>query len=142
MQSIRKRSFGGQGEARYAQVYFKRDDLTMMLLEQDLAKSVRRLLTASEARQILDQLRQWDGSVDKQWKSRADSIRKAMEQGDPFEYAKVFKGLSRLAAESDLRQQDREHLAQSLEFLTEELALSLGKTSAQARDLISEAGAP
>jgi RNA polymerase-interacting CarD/CdnL/TRCF family regulator len=141
VESIRQRSFGGHEAASYAQVYFRRDDLTMMLLEHDLSKSVRRLLTAREAGKVLDSLRQWNGSLNKQWKAREDDIRKAMEQGDPYEYAKVYKGLTRLAAKSDLRPQDRQLLNQSLDLLTEELALSLGKTSAQTRKLISEAGA-
>ncbi len=141
VQSIRKRSFGGQEAATYAQVYFKRDALTMMMLEQDLDKTVRRLLSTTKARQVLKELRTWDGELDEHWKSRAEAIQKAMEQGDPFEYARVFKGLSRLAAKSELRPQDREYLNQSLELLTEELALALGKTPRQARELIHEAGA-
>ncbi len=125
----------------YAQVHFERDDLTLMLLEEDLSKTVRRLLTTKEARQVLEELKQCDGAYDKSWKSRAETDRKALEQGDPLECGKVFKRLSRLAAKSDLRQQDRQHLAQSLELLSEELAHSLGKTPSQARELISEAGA-
>lgn len=139
VQSIRKRSFAGQLEAIYAQIHFKREDLTMIMLEQDLATIVRRVLSATEAGRVLDLLEHWDGTVEKQWKDRANANQAALSGGDPFEYAKVLKSLKRLEAERELRPQDRAHLNQSLDFLTEELAYSLGKTPGQARSLISKA---
>jgi len=145
IQSIRKRSFSGQEEATYAQVYFERDGLTMMLLQRDLAKAVRRLISKGKARKVLEHMKKWDGPVDRQWKSRAAANQVAIEQGDPFEYAKVVKSLSKLQASSELRQQDRNHLQQSLDFLTEELAHSLGEPPDKTRHRITEAsngGAP
>jgi len=126
-------------EATYAQIHFEREDLTMILLEQDMATIVRRVLSAKEAGQVLDLLEQWDGAAKKQWKDRANANQAALSGGDPFEYAKVLKGLRRLEAERELRPQDRAHLNQSFDFLTEELAFSLGKTPGQVRSLISKA---
>ena len=111
----------------------------MILLEQDLEKIVRRVLSASEAARVLELLEHWDGTAEKQWKDRANANQVALSGGDPFEYAKVLKGLKQLEAEEGLRPQDRAHLNQSLDFLTEELAYSLGKTPKQARNLICKA---
>ena len=110
-----------------------------MMLERNLEKSVRRLLTAKEARLVLEQITEWKGPVDKEWKSRADANQAAIKRGDPLEYAKVFKGLKKLEAKADLRPQDRAHLNQTMDFLAEEIAFSLDKTQEQARNLISEA---
>ncbi len=133
VQSIRKRSFSGEEGTAFAQVYFKRDGLTLMLRQQDMAKTVRNPINASEARQLLDHLDKWDGSVSSQWKVRANAHQVAMERGDPIDYANVYKGLSRLEAEGTLRASDRAHLNQALDFLVEELANALGKTPEQAR---------
>ena len=110
-----------------------------MMREQDLANVVRNPISASEAVKLLDHLEKWDGDVSSQWKVRANANQVAMERGDPFAYAEVYKGLSRLEAEGTLRASDRAHLNQALEFLVEELANALGKTPEQTRIQIAAA---
>ena len=110
-----------------------------MMCEQDLADIVRTPLSASEAIQLLDHLEKWDGDVSSRWKVRANVNQETMERGDPFGYADVYKGLSRLEAEGTLRASDRAHLNQALEFLVEELANALGKTPEQTRVRIAMA---
>lgn len=139
VKSIRKRSFYGAAAATYAEVFFARDKLTLTVLEKDLKKTVREPISAKQAKRLLEELRQWSGKPSSQWKTRANAHQAALDRGDPFEYAKVFKGLSQLEAEGALRAQDRAHLNQSLDLLTEELAHSLGKTSEQARNLLAQA---
>jgi len=133
------RSFSGEKETAFAQLYFKRDGLTLMLRQQDLAKTVRDPINASEAKKLLEHLKKWNGKVSTQWKARANANQEAMERGDPFGYAEVYKGLSKLEAEGTLRASDRAHLNQSLDFLAEELANALGKTPEQARQQIAKA---
>ncbi len=142
VQSICKRSFSGEKETTFAQLYFKRDGLTLMLRQQDLAKTVRNPIDASGAEKLLDHLRQWNGKVSNQWKARANAHQQAMERGDPFDYADVYKGLSKLEAEGTLRASDRAHLNQSLHFLAEEIANALGKTPEQARKQIARTVEP
>jgi RNA polymerase-interacting CarD/CdnL/TRCF family regulator len=120
-------------------VYFKRNGLTLMMRNQDLAKTVRNPINANEAKQLLDHLEKWDGNMSNQWKVRANANQMAMERGNPFDYANVYKGLSRLEAEGTLRASDRAHLNQALEFLVEELANALGETPEQARNQIATA---
>jgi len=122
----------------FAQIYFKRDGLTLLLRQQDLAKTVRNPINAGEARKLLDHLKKWQGKVSTQWKARANAHQEAMERGNPFDYADVYKGLSKLEAEGGLRASDRAHLNQSLDFLAEELANALGKTPEQVRNQIAE----
>jgi RNA polymerase-interacting CarD/CdnL/TRCF family regulator len=110
-----------------------------MLRQQDLAKTVRNPIDAAEAKKLLEHLKKWNGKVSSQWKARANANQEAMERGDPFGYAEVYKGLSRLEAEGTLRASDRAHLNQSLDFLAEELANALGKTPEQARRQIAKA---
>jgi RNA polymerase-interacting CarD/CdnL/TRCF family regulator len=138
VQCISKRSFSGEKETTFAQLYFKRDGLTLMLRQQDLAKTVRNPIDAIGAEKLLDHLKQWKGKVSSQWKARANAHREAMERGEPFDYADVYKGLSKLEAEGTLRASDRAHLNQSLHFLAEELANALGKTPEQVRNQIAK----
>ncbi len=107
--------------------------------KQDMANTVRNPINANEAKKLLDHLEKWDGKVSNQWKVRANANQIAMERGEPFDYADVYKGLSRLEAEGTLRASDRAHLNQALEFLVEELANALGKTPEQARNQIASA---
>ena len=120
-------------------MYFKHDGLTLMMRKQDLAKTVRKPMNASEAKQLLDHLKKWDGKMSSQWKARANANQVVMERGDPFGYADVYKGLSKLEAEGTLRSSDREHLNRSLKFLVEELSNALGKTPEQTRNQIANA---
>jgi len=138
VQSISKRSFAGEKETTFAQLYFERDRLTLMLRQKDLDKTVRNPINESEARKLLDHLEAWNGKVSGQWKARASANQEAMDRGDPYDYAEVYKGLSILEAEGTLRASDRAHLNQSLEFLAEELANALGKTREQARNQIAK----
>ncbi|HXK57386.1 MAG TPA: CarD family transcriptional regulator [Gammaproteobacteria bacterium] len=136
--SIRKRSFSGDTEALFAKLFFKRDRLTVMLRKEDLAKTVRDPIDATEARKLLAYLKSWKGKVSSQWKARANAHQQTMEKGDPFGYAQVYKGLSKLEAEGNLRAADRTHYNQSLSFLSEELANALGKTEDEARAQIEK----
>ncbi len=108
-----------------------------MLREEDLDETVRKPITATEAKKLLNHLEGWDGSVRKEWKARANAHQEAMEAGDPFAYADVYKGLSKLEAEGGLRATDREHMKKSLDLLVEEVACALGETYEQARDQIA-----
>ena len=110
-----------------------------MLRKQDLAKTVRNPINASEAMQLLDHLENWNGTVSNQWKARANTNQETMDRGDPFGYAEVYKGLSKLEAEGTLRASDRAHLNQSLDFLTEEIANALGQSPEQTRIQIMSA---
>ena len=141
VQSIRERSFSSAPAASYAELYFKRDGLTLTLLEKDLDKTVRNLINSKEAKQLLTDLKEWEGKAHKQWKSRAEANQRAIESGDAFEYAKVFKSLNRLAAKDELRPRDKAHMNLSLDMLTEELCSALGKTQRQVRKMITQAGA-
>jgi RNA polymerase-interacting CarD/CdnL/TRCF family regulator len=123
----------------FAKMYFKRDGLTLMLRKQDLDKTIRTPIDADEAGKLLEHLKTWKGKVSSQWKARANAHQLTMERGDPFGYAEVYKGLSKLEAEGTLRASDRIHLNQSLHFLVEELANALGKTPEQARSQIANA---
>jgi RNA polymerase-interacting CarD/CdnL/TRCF family regulator len=141
VQQVGKRRFAGSNGADYAQVYFKRDDLTLIMPLQDVVSAVRRPLDASQAGQLLDYIEHWDGKCSRQWKARAAAHQEAMQRNDPFEYAEVCKGLSQLETEGTLRHTDRTHLNRSIEFLADELAYALDKTPDYARMLIVKAAA-
>lgn len=141
MQSVRERSFSGQPPATYAQLYFEREDLTLIVLADGISDTIRQLISAEEAQKVLDRLKGWSGQPKKQWKARADAHQSAIESGDPFECGKVFKGLNALESKGNLRQRDRTHLKQSLELLTEEMARALETRPSRARKLIVEAAA-
>jgi RNA polymerase-interacting CarD/CdnL/TRCF family regulator len=139
VQSIGKRSFSSSNDDQYAQLYFQREALTLILPMQDLADTVRSPITAKQAKQILAHIESWDGQASKRWKARATAHQAAMERGDPFEYAEIYKALSRLEADGSLRHTDRSHLNRATDFLADELSYALGKTPDQVRQMIAEA---
>lgn len=109
-----------------------------MLRKQDLDETVRNPINAKEAKRLLEHLETWKGRMSKQWKARANANQAALDRGDPYGYAEVYKGLTRLEEEGTLRASDRVHLNHSFEFLVEEVANALKKTPEQARSLISK----
>lgn len=139
VQKVGKRKFAGSNGDDFAQLYFKRERLTLILPTQHLAETVRMPIDAQQASAVLDYIRHWDGHASKQWKARAAANQEAMDRGDPFEYAEVCKGLTELESEGTLRHTDRVHLNRSFEFLADELAHALDKTPDFARMLITEA---
>jgi len=125
-------------EAVYAQLYFERDGLTLILLEKDVPSMVRSLITPAEAKKLLNQISNWKGEAKEQWKARAEAHQASIDGGDPFECAKVLKELSKMAADGTLRPRDKSNLDQSMNLLCEELSRALDKTTAQARKLIKQ----
>jgi len=125
--------------ATYAKIYFARDNITFTLLEKDLANTVRALISADEAKELLKQIETWDGTAKSQWKARADAHQAAIEGGDPFKYARVVKELDQIDNEDELRPRDKANLTRALGLLTEEITQSLNKTPAQASKLIQKA---
>jgi len=109
------------------------------LLKDDVADSVRKLISSTKARQLLKELKDWKGKPSKLWKARANAHQVAIESGDPFAYAKVFKELCQLESVETLRAGDRAHQKQTEELLVEELANSLGKSRHQAQEMLEKA---
>ena len=109
------------------------------MLKNDMPDTVRSLITTVEAKKLLKLIETWEGKPKKQWKARADAHLAAIEGGDPFQYAKAFTELSRMADAEELRLRDRSNLQQSRELLIEELARALKKTAPQAEKLIQKA---
>jgi RNA polymerase-interacting CarD/CdnL/TRCF family regulator len=138
IQSIGEHSFGGCAKATYAELYFERHNLKLTILKDDVPNTVRSLITNKEAKRLLEEIKTYEGKVSKQWKARANAHQAAIDRGDPFEYAKVYKGLTKLEEKDGLRAQDKAHLAQSLDLLTEELSCSLRKSREQTRKMLAE----
>ena len=108
-----------------------------MLREQDLDQVVRTPINKKEANKLLEHIGSWNGKVGSSWKIRATANQTVLENGDPYGYVDVYKGLSKLEHEGTLRASDRQHLNQSLELLVEELAYAMGNTPEQAREQIT-----
>jgi RNA polymerase-interacting CarD/CdnL/TRCF family regulator len=64
-----------------------------------------------------------------------------MERDDPFEYAEIFKDLSRLEAAGTLRHTDRATLKRVFDALADELAFALDETPYCVRAQITAAAA-
>lgn len=108
-----------------------------MLREQDLERIVRTPINKKEANKLLEHIGNWNGKVGSSWKIRATANQTVLENGDPYGYVDVYKGLSKLEHEGTLRASDRQHLNQSLELLVEEVAYAMGNTPEQAREQIT-----
>jgi CarD family transcriptional regulator len=139
IESIRELSICGHASAIYVQLYFEHDELTLTVLEKNLPEAVRRVISPEEANNLLGQLSSWNGKSTRQWKARANAHQNALDSGDPFEYAKVLKGLVLIESEGSLRTSDRAHFKRSLYLLTEELACALKKSRRQVSKLIDQA---
>jgi RNA polymerase-interacting CarD/CdnL/TRCF family regulator len=136
--SIHDNSFSGHAAACYVNLYFRRDELTMTVLEKNLQSVVRDLISLEQAQDLLGQIQAWNDKPEAQWKARADANQAALDSGDPFEYVNVLVGLAHLETEGALRLRDREHANRSLRLLTEELACVLQESQQHVRGLLDQ----
>jgi RNA polymerase-interacting CarD/CdnL/TRCF family regulator len=113
--------------------------LTFIILEKELLAQVRKLMPQKQAKEVLDMIRTWDGKPSSDWKIRSEAHQRAIDGGDPFENAKSYRELHEMDRKDALRPQDKAHLNQISQLLSEELARSLNKPDQQIRQLISEA---
>jgi len=110
-------------------MFFPREDITMMVRENDLADTIRKPIKKSEARKVLDHIGSWRESESEQWKARANAQQEKLDDGNPFGLAEVYKTLS-LRMESDkLSAADRRQLGQSEQRLAEELSMALEQSA-------------
>lgn len=126
MQSIGKRNFSGANGSRFAQLFFPRHKMTMMIREQDLVGIVRKPIAKNTACEVIEHIGAFEGRVSDQWKTREGVLQKKLDDGDPFALAEVYKTL-RMRQEADtLSAADRRQLSQSETRLSEELAMAFG----------------
>jgi len=138
VESIGERRFPGHPAAQYVEIHFKRDALTVTLLEKDVPNTVRELVSAEQAQTLIEQLQKGNGKPKAGWKARANAHEAALESANPFEFVKVVNELSGLEAAETLSLRDRRHLTTARELLVEELACTLRQTPAQIRRLIDQ----
>ena len=129
---MRKRNFSGANGSRFAKVFFPKDEMMMMVREEDLSDTVRKPIQRKEARKVLEHIGEWDEKVSDQWKSRANTHQAKLDDGDPFALAEVYKALVQREEADKLSAADRRHLSQSEQRLSEELAMALGQSERKA----------
>lgn len=113
-------------------MFFPRDDMILMVREQDLDDIIRRPIARPEARKVLQHISSFDGKASKQWKTRANANQAKLDDGDPFALAEVYKSLAVRRDEDVLSAADRKQLSRSEQYLSEELAVALNGSQEQA----------
>jgi RNA polymerase-interacting CarD/CdnL/TRCF family regulator len=125
VQSIRERSFSGPGGDKFAKLFFPRENLIMMIREDELPQVIRKPIKPAEAKKVLAHISDWKGSSSDSWKVRANAMQKKLDKGDPFGLAEVYKTLVLRQRADTLSGADRRQLIQSERCLSEELAAAL-----------------
>lgn len=110
---------------RFAKLFFPRDNITMMIRENDLPDVIRKPMEKTEAEKVLSHIGAWSESVSDSWKVRANAQQRKLDEGTPFALAEVYKTLSIRQVSDSLSAADRRQLSQSEQCLSEELAIAL-----------------
>ena len=74
-------------------MFFPRNEMTMLVREEDLGDSIRKPIAKKTARLVLEHIDQFQETVSEQWKTRANAFQVKLDNGDPFELAEVYKTL-------------------------------------------------
>ncbi len=125
VQSIRERSFSGPDNSKFVKLFFPRDEMVLMVRENDIEETIRKPIEKSEARKVLKHIVEWNESESEQWKVRANAQQSKLDEGNPFGLAEVYKTLSQRMEADKLSAADRRQLSQSEQCLSEELAAAL-----------------
>ncbi len=139
VQSISSRSFSGENDTRFAEIFFGRECITLLVREDSLDNIIRAPMSLSLAKNLLHHMKNWKTKVSDQWKTRANTHQAMMEEGDPRACAEVYKDLRVLEQDNALSTTDRKHLKRCKSILSEELAIALGQTQVEALDQMTQA---
>jgi RNA polymerase-interacting CarD/CdnL/TRCF family regulator len=139
VQSINSRSFSGEKAERFAEIYFNREGITLMLQENSLDSTIRAPIGPLMAKKLLVHMKNWQAKVSNQSKARANTHQAMLDGDDPQACAEVYKGLRVLEQADALSTSDRRQLKHCAKFLSEELANALGQTEREALDLMTQA---
>ncbi len=131
VQSIRERSFSGPDNFKFVKLFFPRDDMVLMVREDDVEETIRKPIEKSEARKVLKHIVDWSEAESEQWKVRANAQQNKLDEGNPFALAEVYKTLSQRMEADKLSAADRRQLSQSEQCLSEELAAALNQPLAK-----------
>lgn len=140
--SIRKRSFSGPDGDRFAKLFFQRNEMVMMIREEDLEATVRRPIAKKTAVEVFEHIGSWKESVSDEWKPRAAALQKKLDDGSPFALAEVYKTLSLRQKADKLSAADRRQLDQSEARLCEELAMAFGRAEAEVLQRMESSASP
>lgn len=125
---------------QFAILYFERQDLELSLPAKKLDESVRNPISAEVAQSLLDELSDSTEALDASWKVRSRRNQERLSSGDPHQLLQVYRGLASIKLQKgSLNNSDRQQFNQSLELLTEELAIALGKPEEQVKMLLEQA---
>ncbi len=128
MAPLKRETIWGQKAKSFVRVFFKKDQLTMIVRRDELKEASRPVISQAEAKRVLKHLDSSKAKMDKQWKSRTRKNERALEKCDPYELADVYKGLVRMEDQGEkLRAADRKAMQSSFDILTAELSAALGK---------------
>lgn len=110
-----------------------------MMPKSDLEKTVRAPISATEAKKVLKHLDEWDEEPSNQWKVRTARNQDRLESGDPFRLSRIYLDLVRFQKDrARLSQADKRQMELSLDLLSEELAIAMGRSQEEVQGMIEE----
>ena len=110
----------------FAQLFFHREKLSLMLPGTVLQKTVRLPLGAEAAGAVLDSVSSLVPEFHDSWKVRQRHNQELLESGDPNKLAGVFRSLTALQLKNGpLNSSDRRQFQHCQDLLVEELAFAL-----------------
>jgi CarD family transcriptional regulator len=135
--SIEKRDIGGQVAEFYVLKILEKGMKVMVPTGAAGHVGLRRVMSGSEAEEILETIRAREVAVDVQpWSRRFRIYTEMVNSGAASEIAKVFRDMNRLKFDKDLSFGERKLLDQARSLLLKELALAKNQPEADmAKDL-------
>lgn len=122
---IDTKSIGGREQSFYV-LRIEASESTVMVPTGNISSSgLRPIISKSEAKEVIDELKRDDVAVTSQpWNRRYREYTDLLNSGSPIEVAKVLRDLSRLRETKDLSFGERRLLEQARELIVKELAIA------------------
>ncbi len=135
--AIEKRDIGGQVSEFYVLKILEKGMKVMVPTAAAGHVGLRRIMSTSEAEEILETIRAREVAVDVQpWSRRFRIYTEMVNSGAASEIAKVFRDMNRLKFDKDLSFGERKLLDQARSLLLKELAFAKNQSEAEmAKDL-------
>ncbi len=133
VQEIRELKYGGQRSTFISLKILSSDSIVMVPVENSKTVGLRKLVSRTKVKKVLQKLREEEVTVPQDWKGRFQENQEKMRSGDLEQVAEVLKSLTFLSSVKALSYRERKMLDRARALVVSELAEAC-KTSVPAME--------
>lgn len=139
VKAIRDQEFRGETSTFISLQILATDSVVMVPVKNSESVGLRKLVSKTRIRQVLDRLKNGAGEVSGDWKGRYQENQEKMRSGDLELVADVLRNLAQLNAQKSLSYRERKMLERARQLVVSELSEASGLGAPKVERMVDEA---